>query len=79
MLAVADLAPLRPTMLAVASCTRQHANLLVPRQIVSSLVGVAFVWLAFLWLLSSWHPEVYIYILVDGGIIGGKKLVLTSA
>jgi hypothetical protein len=38
MLAVAGPAPLRPTMLAVASCTRQHANLLVPGQIVSGLV-----------------------------------------
>jgi hypothetical protein len=38
MLAVADPAPLRPTLLAVDSCTRQHDNLLVPGQIVSSLV-----------------------------------------
>jgi hypothetical protein len=38
MLAVADPAPLRPTLVAVDSCTRQHANLLVPRQIVSGLV-----------------------------------------
>jgi hypothetical protein len=34
MLAVA----VRPTLLAVDSCTRQHANLLVPGQIVSGLV-----------------------------------------
>jgi hypothetical protein len=39
MLAVADPAPLRPTLVAVDSCTRQHANLLVPGQIVSGLVG----------------------------------------
>jgi hypothetical protein len=39
MLAVADPAPMRPTLLAVDSCTHQHANLLVPGQIVSSLVG----------------------------------------
>jgi hypothetical protein len=38
MLAVAVPAPLRPTLLAVHSCTRQHANLLVPGQIVSGLV-----------------------------------------
>jgi hypothetical protein len=38
MLAVAVPAPLRPTLLAVHSCTRQHANLLVQGQIVSSLV-----------------------------------------
>jgi hypothetical protein len=38
MLAVAVPAPLRPTLLAVDSCTRQHANLLVPGQIVSGLV-----------------------------------------
>jgi hypothetical protein len=38
MLAVAAPAPLRPTLLAVHSCTRQHANLLVPGQIVSGLV-----------------------------------------
>jgi hypothetical protein len=38
MLAVADPAPLRPTLVAVDSCTRQHANLLVPGQIVSGLV-----------------------------------------
>jgi hypothetical protein len=38
MLAVAVLAPLRPTLLAVHSCTLQHANLLVPGQIVSGLV-----------------------------------------
>jgi hypothetical protein len=38
MLVVADPAPLRPTVLAVASCTRQHANLLVSGQIVSGLV-----------------------------------------
>jgi hypothetical protein len=38
MLAVAIPAPLRPTLLAVDSCTRQHANLLVPGQIVSGLV-----------------------------------------
>jgi hypothetical protein len=39
MLAVADSAPLRPTFLAVDRCTRQHANLLVPGQIVSGLVS----------------------------------------
>jgi hypothetical protein len=38
MLAVAVPAPLRPTLLAVHSCTRQHANLLVPGRIVSGLV-----------------------------------------
>jgi hypothetical protein len=38
MLAVAVPAPLRPTLLAVDSCTRQHANLVVPGQIVSGLV-----------------------------------------
>jgi hypothetical protein len=38
MLTVAVPAPLRPTLLAVDSCTRQHANLLVPGQIVSGLV-----------------------------------------
>jgi hypothetical protein len=38
MLAVAVPAPRRPTLLAVHSCTRQHANLLVPGQIVSGLV-----------------------------------------
>jgi hypothetical protein len=38
MMAVAGPAPLRPTLLAVDSCTRQHANLLVPGQIVSGLV-----------------------------------------
>jgi hypothetical protein len=38
MLAVANPAPLCPTVLAVASCTRQYANLLVPGQIVSGLV-----------------------------------------
>jgi hypothetical protein len=38
MLAVAVLVPLRPTLLAVHSCTLQHANLLVPGQIVSGLV-----------------------------------------
>jgi hypothetical protein len=38
MLAVAVPASLRPTLLAVDSCTRQHANLLVPRQIISGLV-----------------------------------------
>jgi hypothetical protein len=38
MLAVAIPAPLRLTLLAVHSCTRQHANLLVPGQIVSGLV-----------------------------------------
>jgi hypothetical protein len=38
MLAVAVPAPLRPTLLAVDSCTRQHTNLLVPGQIVSGLV-----------------------------------------
>jgi hypothetical protein len=37
-LAVAVPTPLRPTLLAVDSCTRQHANLLVPGQIVSGLV-----------------------------------------
>jgi hypothetical protein len=41
MLAVAVPAPLRPTLLAVDSCTRQHANLLVPGQIVSGLVKLA--------------------------------------
>jgi hypothetical protein len=40
MLAVAVLASLRPTLLAVDSCTRQHANLLVPGQIISGLVAV---------------------------------------
>jgi hypothetical protein len=39
MLVVADPAPLRPTLLAVDSCTRQNANLLVPGQIVSGLVA----------------------------------------
>jgi hypothetical protein len=39
MLAVAVPAPLRPTLLAVHSCTRQHANLLVSGQIVSGLVA----------------------------------------
>jgi hypothetical protein len=38
MLAVAVPVPLRPTLLAVHSCTRQHANLLVPGQIVCGLV-----------------------------------------
>jgi hypothetical protein len=38
MLVVAVPAPLRPTLLAVHSCTREHANLLVPGQIVCSLV-----------------------------------------
>jgi hypothetical protein len=38
MLAVTVPAPLRPTLLAVGSCTRQHANLLVLGQIVSDLV-----------------------------------------
>jgi hypothetical protein len=38
MLAVADPAPLRPTLVAVDSCTRQYANLLVPGQIVSGPV-----------------------------------------
>jgi hypothetical protein len=38
MLAVAVTAPLHPTLLAVDSCTRLHANLLVPGQIVSGLV-----------------------------------------
>jgi hypothetical protein len=42
MLAVADPAPLRPTLVAVNSCTRQHANLLVPGQIASGLVLVFF-------------------------------------
>jgi hypothetical protein len=37
--AVAVPAPLRPTLLAVDSCTRQHANLLVLGQIVSGLVS----------------------------------------
>jgi hypothetical protein len=35
MLVVAAPAPLRPTLLAVDSCTHQYANLLVPGQIVS--------------------------------------------
>jgi hypothetical protein len=38
MLAVAGPTPLCPTLLAVDSCTHQHANLLVPGQIVSGLV-----------------------------------------
>jgi hypothetical protein len=38
MLAVAVPAPLHPTLLAIDSCTHQHANLLVPGQIVSGLV-----------------------------------------
>jgi hypothetical protein len=38
MLAVADPAALRPTLLAVHSCTCQHANLLVRGQIASDLV-----------------------------------------
>jgi hypothetical protein len=38
MLAAAVSAPLHPTLLAVDSWTRQHANLLVPGQIVSGLV-----------------------------------------
>jgi hypothetical protein len=38
MMAVAVPAPLRPTLLAVDSCTCQHANLLVLGQIVSGLV-----------------------------------------
>jgi hypothetical protein len=38
MLALAVPVPLRPTLLAVDSCTRQHANLIVPGQIVSGLV-----------------------------------------
>jgi hypothetical protein len=42
MLAVAVPVPLRPTLLAVDSCTRQHANLLVPGQIVSGLVKFPF-------------------------------------
>jgi hypothetical protein len=42
MLAVADPAPLRPTLVAVDSCTRQHANLLVPGQIVSGLVLIHY-------------------------------------
>jgi hypothetical protein len=42
MLAVADPAPLRPTLLAVDSCTRKHANFLVPGQIVSGLVEHMF-------------------------------------
>jgi hypothetical protein len=41
MLAVAVPAPLRPTLLAVDSCTRQHANLLVPGQIIYGLVFVS--------------------------------------
>jgi hypothetical protein len=41
MLAVAGPAPLRPTLLAVDSCTCQHANLLVPGQIISGLVAVS--------------------------------------
>jgi hypothetical protein len=41
--AVAVPAPLRPTLLAVHSCTRQHANLLVLGQIVSGPVLVAVV------------------------------------
>jgi hypothetical protein len=40
MLAVAVPAPLRPTSLAVDSCTHPHANLLVPGKIISGLVGV---------------------------------------
>jgi hypothetical protein len=40
MLAVAVPAPLHPTLLAVHSYTRQHANLLVPGQIVSGIVLV---------------------------------------
>jgi hypothetical protein len=40
MLAVAGPAPLRPTLLAVDSCTRQHTHLLVPGKIVSGLVYV---------------------------------------
>jgi hypothetical protein len=36
--AVAVPSPLRPTLLAVHSCTRQHANLLVPGQIIFGLV-----------------------------------------
>jgi hypothetical protein len=39
MLAVAGPAPLCPTLVAVDSCTRQHANLLVPGQIVFGLVA----------------------------------------
>jgi hypothetical protein len=39
MLAVAVPTPLRPTLLAVDSCTRQYANLLVPGQIVSDLAS----------------------------------------
>jgi hypothetical protein len=42
MLAVAVPAPLRPTLLAVDSCTHQHANSLVPGQIVSGLVPSPF-------------------------------------
>jgi hypothetical protein len=38
MLAVAGPAPLRSTVLAVASYTRQHANLLVSGHIISVLV-----------------------------------------
>jgi hypothetical protein len=43
MLAVAVPAPLHPTLLAVHSCTRQHANLLVPGQIVSGLVVCVYI------------------------------------
>jgi uncharacterized membrane protein YdcZ (DUF606 family) len=38
MLAVVGLAPLRTTVQADANYTRQHANLLMPGQIVSGLV-----------------------------------------
>jgi hypothetical protein len=38
MLVVAVLTPLRPTLVAVNSCTRSYANLLVLGQIVSGLV-----------------------------------------
>jgi hypothetical protein len=43
MLAVAVPAPLHPTLLAVDSCTHQHANLLVPGQIISGLVNGIYV------------------------------------
>jgi hypothetical protein len=48
-LAVAGPAPQRPTLLAVDSCTRQHANLLLPGQIISGLVLV----------FSTRSPELY--------------------
>jgi hypothetical protein len=49
MLAVAVPAPLRPALLAVDSCTRQHANLLVSGQIFSGLMVVR---------LTLSHPRV---------------------